>query len=75
MDPFSINDGTLFGFFFKAFAVVLSFIYLVFAIVLLRQTKVMLKTLEVGNNWIIVLISTIQVVIAIILVLLSITIL
>lgn len=70
-----LNDPALVTFFFKAFAVVLSFIYLVFAIVLLRQTKVMLKALEVGNSWIILLISTIQLVIAVILVLLSISIL
>jgi hypothetical protein len=57
-------------FFFKAFAIVLSVVYLIYVIVLRRQVMVMLKTLIVKNGNILNTISLIQVFIAILLVIL-----
>lgn len=67
-----ITTGNLFSLFFKAFAVVLSIIYLVYAIVVLRQTQIMLRTLIVKTGaGIILAISLIQIVVALLLLLLA----
>ncbi len=62
----------LFAFFFKSFAIVLSFIYLIYVLTVYRQTQVMLKTLIDQNEKIILLISAIQIALALILIFLSI---
>lgn len=69
------SGGDLFNFFFKAFAVVISLIYLVFAIVVFRQTQVMSRSLVTKNNGIIVTISFILILIGVALIFYSIFIL
>ncbi len=65
------QPSNLFSLFFKAFAITLSFIYLIYTIVIYRQTQIMLRTLIVKNNQIILAISFIQIIIAILLILLA----
>ncbi len=65
------QPSNLFSLFFKAFAITLSFIYLIYAIVIYRQTQIMLRTLIVKNNQIILIGSFIQIIIAILLILLA----
>lgn len=55
----------------KVFAVVSSILFLIFAIVLYRQTQIMVRTIHLRHNWVIVLISFIQVIIALILLLIA----
>ena len=65
------HNANLFNFFFKSFAIVLSIIYLIYTIVIFRQTQVMLKTVTVNNGGIILLISFIQILLAILLIVLA----
>ena len=65
------QPSNLFSLFFKAFAITLSFIYLIYAIVIYRQTQIMLRTLIVKNNQIILAISFIQIIIAMLLIFLA----
>lgn len=58
--------------FFKSFVIIFSLMYLVYSLVIYKQTQVMLKTISGKNYKLILVISGIQVVIAIFLVLLSI---
>ncbi len=58
-------------FFFKAFAVLLSFIYLIYSLVFLRQTVTLSKTYETNKGRLFFYISLLQVIFAIILVILS----
>lgn len=58
--------------FFKAFAVLFAFLYLVYSLVLLKQTQVMNKTVDSSGGAIIVIISFVQLVLGAILVLLAI---
>ncbi len=61
----------LFLLFFKAFAVLLAVIYLVYALVFLRQTVTLGKTYETNKNKLFFSISLLQVVFALILLILS----
>ncbi|MBI2051726.1 hypothetical protein HYT33_03115 [Candidatus Roizmanbacteria bacterium] len=63
-----LTTGNLVPLILKPALIVLGFIYLIYAIAIFRQTQVMAKTLIVSNDWIIVFISFIQLVVAIILV-------
>lgn len=65
------QPSNLFNFFFKAFAVTLSFIYLIYAVVIFRQTQIMTRTLIVKGSGVIVLISFIQILLAVLLIILS----
>jgi len=65
------QSTTLFNFFFKAFAITLSFIYLIYAVVIFRQTQIMLRTLIFKNNGVISLISFIQIILAVLLIILA----
>ena len=58
--------------FFKAFAVILSFLYLIYAVVILRQTQVMNRTLTIGRSPLILFISFLQIVFGVVLVILAI---
>ncbi len=58
--------------FFKAFAIVFSLFYLIYALVLLKQTQVMNATLQTGGRALINLISFVQLLIGVLLVLLAI---
>lgn len=69
-----ITNQLLFNLLFKAFAVLSSFMYLVYAIVVLRQTQVMNQSLHTDRVTIYFFISLIQVLLAIFLVFLSFTI-
>lgn len=51
----------IFDLFFKTFAVVFSFLYLIYSLVIFKQTQVMTKTLETEGNTLILLISLIQI--------------
>lgn len=56
----SISDRDIIFFFFKAFSVVFAFIFLIYSIILVRQTQVLKDTLSTENNGIIMLISQVQ---------------
>ena len=57
----------IFGLFFKTFAVVFSILYIIYSIVILKQTQIMTKTINTGNNSLIRLISLLQIGIGIVL--------
>ncbi|MEN9327478.1 MAG: hypothetical protein RI947_286 [Candidatus Parcubacteria bacterium] len=59
-----IGDMNLTSLFFKAFAVLLSILYLLYTIIAHRQTKLMIRTLHTNNHGVILLISTIQIFVA-----------
>ena len=65
------SGQNIFDLFFKVFAVVFSFLYSVYAIVIFKQTQVMIKTLESEGNALILPISLLQIIIGVILVLVS----
>lgn len=71
----SITDQNLINFFFKTFAIVFSFLYLLYAIVILKQTQVMTKTVEDDGNNLIMLVSLIQIGIGVVLIFFSLIIL
>lgn len=52
-----------FSLFFKVFSIVFSFLYLIYALVIYKQTEVMTRTLESQQNALILLISLIQIII------------
>lgn len=67
MDPinifdqlFRLTDRELINFFFKAFAIVFSMLYLIYTIILSRQTSVLTDTLSTRENGSIRAISNVQ---------------
>lgn len=62
-----ISGQNIFSFFFKAFAVVFALLYIIYALVIFKQTQVMTKTLETEGNTFILLISLIQIGVGIVL--------
>lgn len=64
-----------FNLFFKIFAAVFSFLYLIYALVIYKQTQVMTKTLESKENTLILSVSLIQIIIGIVLIFVSLIIL
>lgn len=65
-------SSTLFiAFFFKAFGVLFAFMYLIYAIVIVRQTQVMNRTFKTEYGTLLLIISFIQIVFALILIYLS----
>lgn len=68
-----ITSQLLFNLFFKAFAVLSSLMYVVYAIVVLRQTQVMNRTLNTAYGTVYIFISIVQVILALFLVVLSFT--
>ncbi len=72
LDLFSISNTTLFVLFAKAFAVLFSFLYLVYAVVMTRQTQVMNKTFQTRYSGFILFISSLQILLAFVLIFVSI---
>lgn len=56
-----LSDLSLISLFFKAFAVLLSILYLLYTIIAHRQTRLMTHTLETKSQGFILLVSTIQI--------------
>lgn len=69
---FPVSDLTLIQFFFKLFAVTFSALMVVYALVLVRQTAILNKTLSTGSGNIINTISWIQLILGVFLLVLSI---
>lgn len=53
--------------FFKISAIIISIIFLLFSVVVSKQVNIMTKTLEDKFNWFIILVSSLQVTVALIL--------
>lgn len=66
---FPISDTEIIFFFFKAFSVVFTFLFLLYSIILARQTSILRDTLSTPNNGVIVLISQVQLIISVVLLL------
>lgn len=66
------NDKNIIFFFAKAFAIFLSFFYLLYAIVMVSQVRVMGRTVQTASNGIIATVSLVQVGLAILILLVSI---
>lgn len=69
------TQGQVFDAFFKTFAVLGSVMYLVYAVIILKQTSVMLRALEEEWGGLIRFISFMQLMLALVLVVLSIVLL
>jgi hypothetical protein len=67
-----INSREIVTFLFKAFALVLSVIYLLYAIVVSKQTEIMNRTLESKSNYILFFVASLQITLAFILIILAI---
>lgn len=66
------DSQTIISVAFKVFAIVFSIFYLIYAVVIAKQTQVMNKTLQVKNNHIFFIISSAQITIGLILIILAI---
>lgn len=66
------STTALISFFFKSFAIVLSAIFLVYSLVLLNQTALMTRVIELKDKRLFIIISMIQVVFSFILFILAI---
>lgn len=69
LTDFFNNSSMVVNFFVKSFSIVFSLLYFFYSFVVLKQTQVLNTTLEVKKNTIIALISSLQVIFAVILVL------
>lgn len=69
-DLFSTNRA-VFDLLFKLFSIVISILYLIYALIVLRQSRLMLRAIEETGGGIIRLISFAQVLLAIFLIILS----
>lgn len=63
----SFTDENIVRFFFKAFSIVFSLMYLLYAIVIYKQTQVMIRTVETKSNGIILSLSLVQLFLGIVL--------
>ena len=70
VDIFSTNSS-IFDVLFKLFSIVLSVLYLVYAFIVLRQSRLMLRAIEETGGGIIRFISFLQILLAIFLIVLS----
>lgn len=70
---FTSESNELLFLFLKAFAVLFSFLYLVYSIVIARQTQVMNKTFTTKSSGMLFFIAFLQIIFAIILIIVSIT--
>jgi len=66
-----LTVDNLVHFFFKAFALLFSFMFLIYSIVVYKQTQVMIKTIESSRSGFIIFVSFIQIIIGIALVILA----
>jgi len=55
----------------RLFLMISSIIYLIYAAVIYRQTQVMARTIRMERNWIVILISLGQIILALILILIA----
>ena len=55
------SGQNVFTLFFKTFSIVFSLLYLIYALVIFKQTQVMTKTLESEGNTLILLTSLVQI--------------
>ncbi|MBI1863536.1 hypothetical protein HYS00_05470 [Candidatus Microgenomates bacterium] len=69
------SNHVVFGLFFKSFAVIGSAMYFIYALVLIRQTSVMIRSLEEAHTGVIKIISYVQLFVALLLIILALTIL
>ncbi len=69
---FVFSDRALFDFFFKAFAIVLSILFVGYSVIFYRQTQLMTRTLQVKRTAALLTISLIQLAISAILLILAI---
>ncbi|MFA9288993.1 MAG: DUF5657 family protein [Weeksellaceae bacterium] len=69
------NSAAFFTLFFKAFAVFFAFFYLIYAIIITRQTQIMNKTLSTHTGPIIFALSFLQIIFALLLIIASLTLL
>ena len=65
VELFSTNPA---GFIVKLFLIVTSILYLVFALVMYRQTQMMVKTIQIKHNWGVIFVSFAQILVALILI-------
>jgi hypothetical protein len=72
LDLFTTSNTELFVLFAKAFAVLFSFLYLVYAVVMTRQTQVMNKTFHTQYSGFLLFVSSLQIVLAFALIFVSI---
>lgn len=63
-----INSNNFISLFIKLFAILFAFIYLIFSIVILRQTQIMNKTVQTKSAGFLFFISFMQIIIAVILI-------
>lgn len=66
------NDAGIILFFYKAFAIIFSLIYFLYAIIVRKQTSIMNNTVKENSGSIILFISSVQLLLSIILIALSI---
>lgn len=69
---FLFSNRGLFDFFFKAFAIVLSILFVGYSVIFYRQTQLMTRTLQVKRTAAFLTISLIQLAISVILLMLAI---
>ncbi len=67
-----LNLENLTAIFFKVFAIIFSAFYVLYAVVISKQTQVMNKTLEVKDKHIFFIVSSMQITIGLILIILAI---
>ena len=67
------STAALISFFFKSFSIVLAAIFLVYSLVLVKQTSVMTRVLELKNKKAYIMISVIQTIFAFILLVMAIS--
>lgn len=70
IDIFSTNSS-IFDLLFKLFSIVISILYLIYALILLRQSRMMLRAIEETGGAAIRFISVLQILLAIFLIVLS----
>ncbi len=69
---YMLSSKEVVGFLFKAFAIVISIMYLLYSIVISKQTEVMNKVLEAKGNYILHFVASLQITLGFILIILSI---
>ncbi|MCX7996170.1 MAG: hypothetical protein N2691_00215 [Patescibacteria group bacterium] len=67
----NLSDIEIIYFFFKAFSVVFSLLFLVYAVIMVRQTAVLRDTLSTSNDGLFAFLSNVQLIVAVILILYS----
>jgi len=70
VDIFSTNSS-IFDVLFKLFAVVISVLYLIYALIILRQSRLMLRAIDENEGGVIRFVSFLQILLAIFLIVLS----